>query len=531
MKYESLIVIVTKDKGQCKKTIRYKIRDTDLAQSWARALHEDYLVDEDVMMAKTFCLHGWGDSNVRTKAWLCDELTWHIARVNEYLDDNGIDYRVNMQFHADTVDQTQLNTIHRHFELLKARDDWATADGAYKWSVNQFNHMCHELEGHLYREATPEPNTGTMIVCLYPNKKHKLTESQLSEFRMENYKPGDVRLHYAQTGRQYIESYLAGDTALPVEEIQPLSYLTGEFDMMFHSIDVDWQGFRDWLTANNVDINDPNNALGYATVATCDPPDDIFEYNDISFIGLVGRTPEGTLKRVARKLFHYTSEHQYYWERTRWYGSNEPVLNRAFINSVKDSPAGLTQSKTIVESQNSFHKTLVKQNIIADGNCEYYIRKYGSVEAGVRETVNIINGLESNIISHYSYKPNYYLEFTTRRIVQEHALHSQALLEQFDNIREYVEWFKHNVWLRKNALGEHNFTDFHEGNVFVTYDLRWICVDFDDVIRFNVDGSSESRFWDIVRDKFFSQSNVSLAPNYVSRMYPREQLLGIWNSV
>ena len=74
--------------------LAYDIQDQPLPQAWARALHLDYLSDPNIVMAKSFCLHGWGDSNTKTKAWLCSELNWHIARVNDYFRNHDVDYSV-----------------------------------------------------------------------------------------------------------------------------------------------------------------------------------------------------------------------------------------------------------------------------------------------------------------------------------------------------------------------------------------------------------------------------------------------------
>ena len=338
--YSNLNIVIAKEDGTSK-TLKYSIKNTALAQAWARALHEDYLTNDDVVMAKEFFLHAWGANNPRSKSWLCNELNYHIDRVNEYFNDNNIDYNVDMKFSAIAVNQSQLNDIHRHFELIQGHykettDIWNNANDAFRWSVNQFNHMCHELEGHLVLEEYGQSNTGTMIVCLYPNNKHPITEQQLSEFEMKNYKKGDVRLHYPQTGRQFIEAYLHSDENVSMDEIEPIKYISGEFDLIFHDINVDWDGFKTWLDDNNVDQSNPHNALGYATVAHGDIPDDIFDYNDITCVQLEREFPHiGITKVLAEKTFPYTGIKQYMYQRNNYYKTTEVNIAMPVYNKLK----------------------------------------------------------------------------------------------------------------------------------------------------------------------------------------------------
>ncbi len=533
--YSNLNIVVAKEDGTSK-TLKYSIKNTALAQAWARALHEDYLTNDDVVMAKEFFLHAWGASNPRSKSWLCNELNYHIDRVNEYFNDNNIDYKVDMKFSAITVNQSQLNDIHRHFELIQGHhkettDIWNNANDAFRWSVNQFNHMCHELEGHLYLEEYGQSNTGTMIVCLYPNNKHPITEQQLSEFEMKNYKKGDVRLHYPQTGRQFIEAYLHSDENVPMDEIEPIKYISGEFDLMFHDINVDWDGFKTWLEDNNVDQSNPQNALGYATVAHGDIPDDIFDYSDITCVQLEREWPHiGVTRVLAEKTFPHTGIKQYMYQRDKYYKTTVRPYTQSFINAMRSELYKHADTKTIVELKHSYKKIIINNNVILPSNAQYYESIYGSIDAGIEDIVNKINTMDDNIILDYEYKHNYYLEFTTKKVYCDYQLHSKQLVEQFQNIEEYVLWFKRNVWKRKQVFGKHNFTDYHLGNVYVTWDLKWRVIDFDDIVRFSVDGSSDDVFWQSVLDKFLVSNRTNLSNNYVLDNWNREQLIKIWNS-
>ena len=322
--YSTLEVYLNNTQNPKKETmIGYTIKNNHLGQAWASALHRDYLDNPNIRMEKSFCLHGWSETNTKDKTWLCNELNWHIDRVEEYFEANNIDYAVDMLFDPDTVNQDQLNDIHRHFEVIQGHyhepsDIWKTSTEAFRFSVNQFNHFCHELEGCLYREKSSN-RTGSMIVCLYPNVKHDITLEQLESFELKDYRIGDVRLHYPQTGKQFIEAYLSGDTNVPADEIQPIRYVSGEFDLVFHDSVVDWNGFETWLEERGVDRNDPTNALGYAIVATGTIPDNILDYNNITEIKLYHILNDEPEVQLAGKQFNETWEDQYYGDRRRLY--------------------------------------------------------------------------------------------------------------------------------------------------------------------------------------------------------------------
>ena len=515
--------------------LAYDIQDQPLPQAWARALHLDYLSDPNIVMAKSFCLHGWGDSNTKTKAWLCSELNWHIERVNNYFCNHDVDYSVDMQFDPATVDQAQLNEIHRHFEVIQGHHDaksdiWESATEAFKFSVNQFNHFCHELEGHIYREAQPG-TTGTMIVCLYPNVKHDITTEQLQAFSMSDYTTGDVRLHYAQTGRQPIEVFLAQDSNVPLADIEPIKYVTGEFDLLFHDSQVNWPAFRQWCRKSGIDIDDPTNALGYATVARCDAvPQNIQEYTDIQSVTLYIRdnldTPGeyGEERLCISREFPDTWETQYYTERAMHYDNAVEPYNPEFLNTVKMQGFSHVYSRTVVERKRGYLKKYVSPNIIRPENVDYFTRTWGSVQMGIDVTVGIINAMDGDLIDDYSWSPNYALEFCCRKVIGDYTLHTQELLDKFSSIEEYTKWYKDTVNNRDSRLGGLCFTDYHPGNVKVSHDLLWSCVDFDEIFCKRA-GTHNSHKREQHRWKY------ATCPSWQLLGYDYAQILGIWDSV
>lgn len=310
--------------------LEYDIYETTLSQDWAYALHHDYLNDPDVIMDKNFCLHAWGKMAPRSLEWICGELNFHIEKVNLYLTQNNIDHYVDMFFDPNTVDQQQLNDIHRHFEMLNGHHHklyQQIHDGppSLLFSINQFNHFCHEMEGILWsRDAMHNDDRfGSMIVCLYPNVKHDIKEEYLNEFKMENYSAGDIRMHFPQTGKQFIEAFHSQDENVPMDDIQPIKLLSGEFDLVFHDVDVDWDGFKKWLVEKGVDQNDKRNALGYAILGKWKIPKGkeffykryIKMFNNIQTVQLLDEKN----KIVISHEFDPTWQEQYGWQVNEYY--------------------------------------------------------------------------------------------------------------------------------------------------------------------------------------------------------------------
>ena len=84
--YKQLQITFRNTEDATTKNVVWDIRDFDLAQKWAKALQTDYL-ETDAKIEKQFMLHGWvypKTSNERTIPFMCEELNFHIDKVNKY---------------------------------------------------------------------------------------------------------------------------------------------------------------------------------------------------------------------------------------------------------------------------------------------------------------------------------------------------------------------------------------------------------------------------------------------------------------
>ena len=95
--------------------------------------------------------------------------------------------------------------------------------------------------------------------------------------------------------------------------------------MVFHDIDVDWEGFRNWLKDLGVNQNDSANALGYAIIARWRIPKDhqwwyrryIQMFNNVQRFELLDENN----KLLASRDWPSTWQQQYYWQLKQSYGN------------------------------------------------------------------------------------------------------------------------------------------------------------------------------------------------------------------
>ena len=334
----------------------FNISPNKFSQKWAEKLHVDFLDNDVSWIQKDFLNHSWDYNltpNSKTKEWLCKELNWHI----EYLDNifasmDGFYYTINMHFDHNTVDQPQLNEIHRHFELLSL--DVENKDLNTTWmkqylpdqkrdaifnSIWQLNLLCHQIEGRLIPvdksdkyESWGEkfyPRSG-LVVCIRPEAKCLLDihDGDYDEFKMEDREFGDVVLHYPQTGKPILQTYTSNDTNIPMDQLSPNKFLSGEFDVAFNTYPhVDWEDYKQWCTTNNVDINDKSNALGHCVLAKMDKTnfgdkavvdihDEIQPYSDLYTITLLNEDSD----TIASKTYEQSWIDQYQESFQKKYG-------------------------------------------------------------------------------------------------------------------------------------------------------------------------------------------------------------------
>jgi len=300
--------------------LHFDILDNDFCNRWKTQLKN--LLNENYLLEKNYCFLGFAESP-RDVDYLCDEINDAIFQINRFNTYNkwqiaGLDpYHIDDHFSKDSVmydksfgvgnaingDQNTnlglclkhdaMNRLHRYFEDLQGEawglsNYYKIADFKTKYAIRQLNDLCHELESYVLslRKSVVEPEwqRPSQIMTWLQAPRQNLQPQDFGLFQQNNFdrELGGVYLHWAQIGKTHIEVFRDEDGA-PVDDvicssINALRYYTGEFDIEWgkdvtddtapwHA--VEQQQFRTWLQDNGFDINDPQLALGYIKIGSC----------------------------------------------------------------------------------------------------------------------------------------------------------------------------------------------------------------------------------------------------------------------
>ena len=293
---ESNVRIVLRNPLNHADQLDYVIQSFDhkLGQDWISALEK--LLQSAKPLEKNYCFLGFPQT-ARTVEYLCNEITQHIATVN-----NGIDgYYINLTITPDTVLATDwaengpnhilFNELHNHFEILQGTvsdiSNWyKQADYDVKYAIRQLNNICHELESLILsrRKAVTSPNwiRPSQITTWITADRYTLTDEHRQLFKSNGYNRvlGGVYMHWTQIGKTLFEVFR--DEHAPVltntvcDAITHLKYYSGEFDVewgndiVYNSVcpwhDEEQDQFRNWLQNNGQDITDVSLSLGYLPI-------------------------------------------------------------------------------------------------------------------------------------------------------------------------------------------------------------------------------------------------------------------------
>ena len=315
-------------------TIQWQLKDNLITQKWARANHYDYLV-ANCIAEKNYMLQHWeyqeNNPNARAIPALCAELNRYVAIINEYFDgssDNRLDYHITQYFDPATLDQTILNEIHHHFEVLigqvwNVSEYFKKADFKTNFAIRQLNNLCHEMESLRKKGIRDNPlYWGAYIYFPFiPGKRYKFIESDYDHFN-RTAEFGDLCLHYAQLGKTPIEAWHGRDEIVFDENITGLRYLSGEFVIVFGA-DVsrqfqierhtkDDEAFFPWLRGRGQDPESKFTGVGQICIGSFVRSDfpgqtantimaELFKYDDIYKLELLDENDEV----IAEKLLDY----------------------------------------------------------------------------------------------------------------------------------------------------------------------------------------------------------------------------------
>jgi hypothetical protein len=183
-----------------------------------------------------------------------------------------------------------MNRLHRYFEDLQG-ETWnisryyKLADYNTKWAIRQLNDLCHELESWVLsnrkKAYESEWQRPSQITTFLNAPRQDLQDKDYELFLKTRYdrELGGVYLHWAQVGKTQFEVFRDEHgkdiDAATCSAINSLKFYSGEFDVEWgrdiNEQNHEWHSqeqkqFREWLTRNGMDYNDPKLSLGYIKI-------------------------------------------------------------------------------------------------------------------------------------------------------------------------------------------------------------------------------------------------------------------------
>lgn len=280
----------------------------DFNWRWLELLKQN--LKNNYHLEKNYCWLGWADS-ARDIDYLCDEINIAVSQINRFNEtnqwqNNGLaSYHIDDHFDKKIVVQEgnvgagqpgmklnhdPMNRLHRYFEDLQG-ETWSIsayykfADYETKWAIRQLNVLCHELESLVLSKRkkiyAPEWQRPSQITTFLNAPRQDLQGQDYELFLKNRYdrELGGVYLHWAQVGKTQFEVF-RDEHGQDIDEatcsaINSLQFYSGEFDVEWgrniNETNHEWhrkeqKAFREWLTRNNFDWNDPKLSLGYIKI-------------------------------------------------------------------------------------------------------------------------------------------------------------------------------------------------------------------------------------------------------------------------
>jgi hypothetical protein len=275
-------------------TVHIDVADNNLSRKWLAALND--IVQHDLHLEKNYCWLGWAESD-RNAEYLCTQINRSINAINA----SDLDYRIqdfftpaNVIQHDLDINHDKMNQLHRYFEDLQGTAGamsahYNSADDHTRWHIRQLNLLCHELESLVLSMRkviqAPEWRRPSQLMCWLNAPRFELEDADLELFGIEtiNRKLGGVYVGVNKAvGKHHWEVFQDEGRDSRIGELVTTGLRTqtqaaGDFDIewardpgAYH-----WQikklaEFREWLTRNGFDPNEPSLTIGHPQVGQVD---------------------------------------------------------------------------------------------------------------------------------------------------------------------------------------------------------------------------------------------------------------------
>ena len=275
-------------------TVYIDVAENSLSRKWLTALND--IVHNNLHLEKNYCWLGWTES-ARTAEYLCTQINRSIMAINS----SSLDYRIQDFFTPGTViqadldiDHERMNQLHRYFEDLQGTagamsQHYTAADDHTRWHIRQLNLLCHELESLVLsmRKAVqaPEWRRPSQLMCWLQAPRFELEAEDYDLFGIDtiNRSMGGVYVGVNKAvGKHHWEVFCDEGRDSRISELVTTGLRTqtqaaADFDIewardpgQYH-----WQikqlaEFREWLTRNGFNPDDPGLTIGHPQVGQVD---------------------------------------------------------------------------------------------------------------------------------------------------------------------------------------------------------------------------------------------------------------------
>ena len=275
-------------------TVHIEVADNSLSRKWLAALND--IIQRNLHLEKNYCWLGWAES-ARNPEYLCTQINRSIHAVNSA----NLGYTIQDFFSpANTIsdnngiDHAHMNLLHRYFEDLQgtagAMSSYYTAADDYtRWHIRQLNLLCHELESLVLSirkaKTAPEWRRPSQLMCWLQAPRYELDDQDLELFGIEtiNRKLGGVYVGVNKAvGKHHWEVFQDEGRDSRISELvttglRTQSQAAGDFDIEWSRDPgaFPWQikqlaEFREWLTGNGFDPDEPSLTIGHPQVGQVD---------------------------------------------------------------------------------------------------------------------------------------------------------------------------------------------------------------------------------------------------------------------
>lgn len=277
-------------------TLWIQVFDNSLSRKWLSALND--LLRGAYHLEKNYCWMGF-PSSPRHGWYILDQINISIDAINAA----GLGYQIHDHFDMSnvmhdseprTMQQSRMNDLHRYFEDLQGHAGhmsahWHRADAVARWHIRQLNLLCHEFESWAlsYRKQMQAPDwvRPSQLMCWLNAPRFELDSEDLELFGIDTLSRAQGGVYVGvnkAVGKHHWEVFHdegrdSRISELTTSALRPQTLASGDFDIEWgrDPSGEPWQvqelaDFRQWLTANGFDPNDPGLTIGHPQVGQVD---------------------------------------------------------------------------------------------------------------------------------------------------------------------------------------------------------------------------------------------------------------------